>query len=95
MDIETKSHFHTIVIPVLLCGCEIWGFENLKDVEKTQVRFYKKTNILGLTKSTPNIAIFGELDAFPIKVLCKERVVKFWLKTLLKKILPSIRYIMK
>ena len=42
MDIETKLQlFHTIVNPVLLYGCEIWGFENLKDVEKIQVRFYK------------------------------------------------------
>ena len=89
MDIETKLQlFHTIVIPVLLYGCEIWGFENLKDVEKIQVRFYK--NILGLTKSSPKIAVFGELGAFPIKVLCKERIVKFWLKTLFKK--DTVKY---
>ena len=42
MDIETKLQlFDSIVIPILLYGSEVWGFENLNNVEKIQIRFYE------------------------------------------------------
>ena len=50
MDIETKLQlFDSIVTPILLYGSEVWGFENISNVEKIQIRFYKL--LLGLSYS--------------------------------------------
>ena len=39
MDIETKLQlFDSIVTPILLYGSEVWGFENISNVEKIQIR---------------------------------------------------------
>ena len=43
------------------------------------MRFYK--SILGLNKNTSNISVLGELGKFPLNITCKERLIKFWLKT--------------
>ena len=75
MDIETKLQlFDSIVTPILLYGSEVWGFENISNVEKIQIRFYKL--LLGLNGSVSNVVTFGELGKFPLRVLCKERILK-------------------
>ena len=64
MDIETTfSYYCSPSLTIWMWNMGIWKF---KGCRKIQVRFYK--NILGLTKSTPNSAVFGELGAFPIKI---------------------------
>ena len=41
MDIETMLElFDAIVIQILLYGSEVWGFENISNVEKIRIRFY-------------------------------------------------------
>ena len=75
MDIETKLQlFDSIVTPILLYGSEVWGFENIRNVEKIQIRFYKL--LLGLNGSVSNVVTFSELGKFPLRVLCKERILK-------------------
>ena len=84
MDIASKLQlFDSVIVPILLYGCEIWGFNNISDIEKIQIRFYK--NLLGLNKYTSNVSVFGELGKFPLHVFCKERLLKFWLKTITNK----------
>ena len=40
MDIETKPQLiDSIVTPILLYGSEVWGFENISNVEKIQFAF--------------------------------------------------------
>ena len=51
--------FDVTVLPVILYGCEIWGFENTDIVEKLQRKFSKL--ILGLKNSTPTCILYGEL----------------------------------
>ena len=42
MDIASKLQlFDSVIVPILLYGCEIWGFNNINDIEKIQIRFYK------------------------------------------------------
>ena len=58
LDVESKLKiFESIVMPILLYGSEIWGFDNTSNVEKIQIRYYK--NILGLHKNTSNVAVYG------------------------------------
>ena len=78
MNIETKLQlFDSIVTRILLYGSEVWGFEKISYVEKIQIRFYKL--LLGLNGSVLNVVTFGELGKFPLRVLCKERILKYWL----------------
>ena len=40
MDIETKLQlFDSIATPILLYGSEVWGFENISNVEKNKNKF--------------------------------------------------------
>ena len=35
MDIASKLQlFDSVIVPILLYGCEIWGFNNISDIEK-------------------------------------------------------------
>ena len=91
MDIETKLQlFDSIVTPIFLYGSEVLGFENIRNVEKIQIRFYKL--LLGLNGSVSNVVTFGELGKFPLRVLCKERILKYWLRLISNK--EGLRYIM-
>ena len=61
-------------------GSEILGFCRRDDIEKVHLRFLKQ--ILGVRKQTKNIAVYGELGRFPIFVLRKIRILKYWFKIL-------------
>lgn len=57
MSIDCKLDiFDKIVKPILLYGCEVWGFGNIALVEKLHLKFCK--NILNLKSSTPNYIWF-------------------------------------
>ena len=74
--------FESIVVPILCYGCEVWEFNNVNDIEKIQIRFYK--NLLGLNRNTSNISVFGKLGRYPLNIIIKERILKYWLKSLMK-----------
>ena len=42
----------------------------------------KEPKILGVSQQTPNYAIYGELERFPLYILEKERSIGFYLKLL-------------
>ena len=51
VDLQLKL-FDSLVSPILLYSSEVWGFENIKDLEKVHLKFIKK--ILGIRTSTSN-----------------------------------------
>ena len=51
VDIQLEL-FDTMVLPVVMYGCEVWGFEKNNIRESFCLQFYKI--LLGLKKSTPN-----------------------------------------
>ena len=75
VDIQFKL-FDSLVLPILLYCCEIWGFEKLEDIEQVHLIFYKI--ILCVKKSTPNVMIYGELGRFPLKYKIYSRVINYW-----------------
>ena len=68
--------FQTTVLPILLYGCEIWGYENLNILEKLQLKFLKY--LFCLNKRTMSHLIYGETGIYPVSVLVKSRMVRFW-----------------
>lgn len=70
--------FNKTIKPILLYGCELWGFGNLDTIERVQLKFLKQ--ILNLKKSTPSIMVYGELGVYPLSIDIQTRVVSFWTK---------------
>ncbi|KAK6196333.1 hypothetical protein SNE40_001576 [Patella caerulea] len=68
--------FDKCILPILMYGSEIWGYENVDNLEKIQLNFYK--TILNLRKTTPNCMIYAELGKLPIQCLIKMRMIQFW-----------------
>ena len=82
IDLQLKM-FDTMVTPILLYGCEIWGFENNNAIESLFLQFYKI--ILGVKKSTPNCILYGELGRFPVDIFIKSRMIGLWKRIICNK----------
>ena len=58
--------FTKLVKPILLYGCEIWGFGNIDVIERVQLKYIK--HVLNLKSSTPNYIVYGEVGVYPLKI---------------------------
>jgi hypothetical protein len=63
--------FDVMIVPILLYGCEIWGYENVNIIEKTHLKFLKLA--AGLKMSTPSVMVYGELGRFPLKIKIQKK----------------------
>ena len=63
IDVQLQL-FDSVVMPVLIYGCELWGFESLAIIEKVNLQFLKYT--LHLKNSTQLCMIYGELGRLQI-----------------------------
>lgn len=72
--------FDSLVTPVLLYGCEVWGIENIDMIENFHVKFCKQ--LLKLNKSTANCMALGELGRLKLKRDIDKRIVNYWCKLL-------------
>ena len=68
--------FDALVIPILLYGSEIWGYEKMANVDV----FYKKClkNTLRLNQQTPDCMVFGETGRYPISYYVNQKMINFW-----------------
>jgi hypothetical protein len=67
-----------MIAPIILYGCEIWGYENLEIIERLHLKFLKFAS--GLRKSTPNFMVYGELGRVPLKIKVYKHMIGFWYK---------------
>ena len=70
--------FDKMILPILLYGSEIWGFENLENIEIFYRKFLKY--ILKVNSQTPNCMVYGETGRTHLRVLIKTKMVCFWHK---------------
>jgi hypothetical protein len=75
IDLQLKL-FDSLIAPILVYSCEIWGFENKQGIEKLHLQFLIK--ILNLRNNTPNYMVYGEMGRFPMDIVIKLRMVMFW-----------------
>ena len=54
--------FNKTIKPILLHGCEVWGFGNCNVIERIQLKFYKY--IFNLKKSIPSFIANSVLNQF-------------------------------
>jgi hypothetical protein len=59
--------FDKMFKPILLCGCEVWGFSNNDILENIHLKFCKI--LLNLKTSTPSYMVYGDLGRCPIYIL--------------------------
>ena len=77
IDIQIEL-FNKTIKPILLYGCEVWGFDDLSVIEQVQLKFLKF--ILNIKKSTPNCIVYGETGVLPLKIDIHTRMVSYWAK---------------
>jgi hypothetical protein len=85
--------FSSMVIPVLLYGCEIWGpflLGKITSFETFKTKIFKITNqieklhlklckiILGVHSKSTNLAVYGEIGRTPLIVQIATFIAKFW-----------------
>ena len=69
--------FDKLVLPILMYGCEVWGFSKADQVERVHTSFCK--SVLRIRRSSANYFCYGELGRKPLRVLRISRIIKFWL----------------
>ena len=70
--------FDRCVVPIMLYNCEVWGHEQLEQLDKLQLKFFKL--LLGVKRSTPSCMVYGELGQIPVSLIAKSRLLSFWYK---------------
>ena len=68
--------FDQLVLPILLYGCEVWGFEKITQVEIFYLKFCK--GLLGVHRKTPNCIVYGELGKYKLEYIIASRMLMFW-----------------
>ena len=70
--------FEKTMKPILLYGCEIWGYGNIDILEQVQLKFLKL--VLNLKKSTQTCMVLGETGVLPLLVDIQCKIISFWSK---------------
>ena len=68
--------FHQLVLPILLYGCEVWGYSDIEQVEVFYRKFLK--NILNVSSNTPACFVHGETGTMPVMGHVTARMLTFY-----------------
>jgi hypothetical protein len=73
---EKCKLFDTMISSILNYCSEIWGGNEGKDIELIHTKFCRK--ILVVNNSTNLIGLYGELGRFPMKIVRKVNMIRYW-----------------
>ena len=81
LSADIQCHlFDHLVLPILLYGSEIWGHEDIKQIEVFHRKFLR--TLLNVNKCTPDCMVYGETGRGLILNHVKCRMVNFWSRIL-------------
>ena len=83
--------FHVMVLPIMLYGCEVWGYSVIREVEILYMKYLKY--ILGVHKNTCKDIVYGELGVYPVDIVIKTRMLSYWTRLITGK-QSKLAYIM-
>lgn len=87
--------FSSVIVPILLYGCEIWGVYLLGKISSFEIfkqKIFKVISdleklqlkfykrILGVHSKTTNLAVYGELGRVPLIIQISSLVIKYWVR---------------
>ena len=75
LNFSCTKLFDTMVLPILLYGFEIWGYETLDIIENIHINFLRR--LLPIRKSTPIFMLYGELGRTLLKRIIDQRIIEF------------------
>ncbi len=70
--------FDTCITPILLYGCEVWGFTKTDKVETFHNQFLK--HLLHLGSRSINNMVLGETGRCKLEKTIRDRMLNFWLR---------------
>ncbi len=65
-----------MVLPIMLFGCEVWGYNVIKEAEILHIKYLKY--ILGVHKNTCKDILYGKLGVYPVDIIIKTRMISHW-----------------
>ena len=68
--------FHQLVLPILLYGCEVWGYSDIERIEVFYRKFLK--NILQVCANTPTCIVHGETGTMPVLSHVLSRMLTYY-----------------
>ena len=77
VDIQLEL-FDYLVLPILVYGCEIWGYEIISMLDKLHLKFLNCKLCVKL--STQTCMVLGKTGRFPLSIVIKTRMIYFWCK---------------
>ena len=72
--------FDSQITPSLLYASELWGYKEIKQIEK--VHLYACKLFGNLPARTPNDMIYGELGRYPLAIVSAARCIQYWFRLL-------------
>ena len=70
--------FDAQIAPSVLYGAEIWGLNDIAEIERAHVFALK--GFLNVSRQTSNSMVYGETGRFPLFVNANVKAVKYWLR---------------
>jgi hypothetical protein len=78
--------FNAQIEPILTYGAEVWGLENVSQIEKVHTFAVKR--FLGVPLHSSNKMIYGETGRYPLFITTAIKCIKYWIRIVR---LPSSR----
>ena len=79
--------FDKMILPIVLYGSEVWGFEYSEICESVQYDFCRR--ITGLSNNSSKLVLLDEVGRYPLALHYFQRCIKYWLKVIH---MPTAKY---
>ncbi len=82
IDIQLEM-YDSMVVPVMMYACEVWGNGVASEVELLQMKFCK--HVLYVHRYTSSDIVHGELGIYPVEISITCRMMNYWFRLLMGK----------